>query len=146
MEDLLDLNVDLTQTDNSFPVLADNQCQVMVQSAEVIDNKDKTGKNLLVIVKTTQEYPSSEGVSINPGYQLRSYFPLQNTDNEAFDFKKNLAGLVDALFKPASDADRPIFNNELIGMMAGREALATVKVGEYQGSPSNELKRLTAIG
>ena len=68
MSDILDLNIDVTGVDTSFPVLAENQCEVRCDSAEIIPNKAGTGHNLLVIVKTTKDYPSASGGTVNSGY------------------------------------------------------------------------------
>jgi len=103
--DPLGLNIDLNEVDTSMPVLTEGLYILNIDKIEVVENKDKTGNNLLVMYKTVAPATSIKGQAegktedIRPGYPLRQYMPLQNNPDkpDARDFTENLAVLQDAV-------------------------------------------------
>jgi len=144
--EILDLELDLTDVDTSFPTLQENTVLVRVINAEIVptkkDNEDGSKKNLMMTYATVTENPSTSGDVIAPGYPLKEWYPLQQSDNpNAPDYKVGLAKLLEALF-----GERPQFNQATIDMMGGKEALALVKVRETEEfGKQNDVKRLIQI-
>ena len=95
-----------------------------------MENKKKNGHNMLVKFKLAQDGQSTDGAPIKSGYPLRKYYPLQQSENEnAPDFRRDIAILFDAAFKVGEDkSQRPDVNMETIASLSGREVIASVKV------------------
>jgi hypothetical protein len=97
--DPLNLDVNLDDVDTSRPVLPKATYSMVVHKVEVSENKAKSGRNLIVDFATTQPHQSTKDVNINPGFTVRSYYPLQASEKhpESDLWKQQLARLQDAV-------------------------------------------------
>ena len=103
--DPLGLNLDLNDVDNTMPILVEGLYILTVDKVELVENKDKTGNNLLVIFKTASDATSLKGQAegkendIKAGFQLRQYMAMQDNPNkpEARSYKENLATFQDSV-------------------------------------------------
>lgn len=140
-EEILDLNIDLSNVDTSFPCLAAGVYPVTVSGAEVVSNKAGTGHNLAMKYALAQEGTDLNGMPVQSGFPLKEWYPLQQSENpNAPDFKRGLA----LLFKAASMEGESL-TKETLAKLIGVDLLAKVKVGEFDGSPTNEIASVRAI-
>lgn len=148
--DPLGLNIDLNETDTSMPVLVEGLYIVNIDSITVVENKDKTGNNLLVIYKTASEATSLGGQAegkvndIAAGFPIRQYMPLQTNPNkpDAPDFKKNLAVLQDAVTGSKQGNRGPFLPSTYIG----RQVAVRLKVQDDPDyGKGNSVSRVSAI-
>ena len=147
----LNLNINLAGVDTSRPVVADGTDTPMtVVEVSVDENRAKTGHNLVVVFATTQPVQSTKGKTINPGYRLTKYYPLQASpkqvesgmgDRPAID----LAMLVDALFG-TDMTNRPNLDAEVIRQMTGKTARVILKIRESEEfGEQNEITRVLPL-
>ena len=125
----LNLNVQLSGVDTSMPRLASGNYPLRIVKHEVVESKKVAGNNnLLMHFETTQPAESTRGDVIQPGYKLRRYYPLQQSETEgAPAFERDLAVLIDAAY--GTDAsNRPNLSDETVLGMYGKEVLGSVKV------------------
>lgn len=115
--DALGLNLNLSGVDTSMPVLEAGHYICRVAEVDVKENKAGTGRNLLCIYETQGPATSVQGretgktEDIKPGYKLRAYMPLQQSDNpDAPDFRKGLAQFQDAVERSTMENRSPQFN------------------------------------
>lgn len=150
VNDPLGLNLNLNEVDTSMPVLVEGAYILTIDKVEVVENKDKTGNNLLVIFKTAADATSVKGQAegkehdIKAGYPLRQYMPLQpNPDKpDARDFKENLAILQDAVEGSTKNNRGPFMPHTYIG----RQVLARVKVKDDPDyGLQNNISRLSTV-
>ena len=123
-------NIDLTNVDTEMPVLCDGTYNFEIKEFEVAENKKKTGHNLCVkfalmtpgdSVKARERGESND---ISPGFQVRKYYPLQQSDNEnAPDFRRDLAVLQEAALGAKGE-----LNNETLEQLRGKQVAIKVKV------------------
>lgn len=148
--DPLGLNVDLTDVDTSMPVLVEGLYIVNIDKLEVVENKDKTGNNLLVIYKTAAPATSIKGQAegkendVNAGWPLRQYMPLQNNPDkpDARDYKENLAVLQDAV-EGSSKGNRGPFRPSTY---VGKQVAVRVKIQDDPNyGKQNSIARVTAV-
>lgn len=109
--DPLGLGLDLSGVDTSRPALPEGMYVLEVKEVKREPNKAQTGFNLVVVFVTTSESPDVTGEkTINPGFPIRKYYGLQQSDNaKAPDFKADLARLQDAV-EGTEQGNRPPFN------------------------------------
>lgn len=122
MSNPFNFDVDLKKVDTTPPRLPAGLIPVQVSKSEIKQNKREDGYNWVVTFSTTEPLQDSKGErTINPGYPLTAYLPLQPSDNpKAPDFREGLAKLIDAAFGTSME-DRPTFNEELVGAIVGQE-------------------------
>lgn len=120
--DPLGLNIDLKGVDTSMPTLVDGMYILNIDSIAVVENKEKTGNNLLVIFKTAAPATSEKAAAagrendIAAGFPLRQYYPLQeNQSKPDFDYTKNLAVLQDAVTGSTKDTRGKFMPSTYIG-------------------------------
>jgi len=145
---MLNLNVQLADVDTSMPRLASGDQAIRIDSLEVVESKKTPGNfNLMTIFSTTEPAASTRGDVINPGYKLRRYYPLQQSETEgAPDFKRDLAVLIDAAMG-TNQSDRPELNDETARLLIGRVVSARIKVSEDEVyGESNDIGMLKYIG
>jgi len=147
MTEPLELNIDLTQTDTSFPTLMEGQVPVRCTKAEIVESKQTPGYfGIACAFQTTAEAQTIKGEVQAAGFPLRTWDAVVQSDNpNALDYKQGIAKLTDALLGITDPDERPEFNSELIATFPGKECLANIKVGEFNGSASNEIKSLVRI-
>lgn len=148
--DPLGLNLDLNDVDTSMPVISEGLYVLTVDKIEIVENKSKTGNNLLVIYKTTGPTTSLKGqlegkeLDIAAGFQLRQYMPLQqNPDKpDARDYTENLANLQDAVTGSKKGTRGKFMPSTYIG----RQVAAKVKVQDDPDyGKGNSIARLSAV-
>jgi hypothetical protein len=141
---MLDLNIDLTDVSTTMPVLSSGLYNMVISDMEVQENKKKTGNNLVVTFKTTtaetsvQAMEKGEADDLKPGYPVKKWYPLQQSDNEnAPDFRRDLAAL-----QEAAVGSKGLFDMDQI-----RGKAVAVKIGvsdSEQYGLSNDVNRVTA--
>lgn len=146
----LDLNINLSEVDTSMPRLALGDYILRVKEAKVAESSNTPGNNNLVVVfETTEEATGLNGETISPGFQLTNWYPLQQSEKEnAPDYRKNIAILLDAVFKVKDPEDRPALTNDLLPQFIGEEVVAKVKLRgseDDQYGIQNQIGRLTAL-
>lgn len=148
--DPLGLNLDLTDVDNSMPVLVEGLYILNIDKIEVVENKDKTGNNLLVMFKTAAPATSLKGqangqeLDVPAGFPLRQYMPLQNNPNkpESRDFRENLATFQDAV-TGSTKGNREKF---MPSTYVGQQVAARVKVQDDPDyGKQNNIARLSQV-
>lgn len=147
MNDPLDLNIDLDGVKTGMPRLQAGDYLCAVKTAEILANKAGTGHNLLVVFKTLEEAVSQDGDSLGAGMEVRKYYPLQQSANEnAPDFRRDLAVLYDAAFKIEDENDRPPINKETIASLVQEEVLVKVSFEhDDQYGAQNTVRRVLAV-
>jgi hypothetical protein len=127
---LANLNIDTNDVDTSMPCILDKKVGATITEATIEQNKRGNGFNLVVKFSTSTVAEGSAG-PINPGYPLRKYYPLQQSENpKAPDFRRDIALLIDAVFQPESPASRPPLNTETVNDMIGKEVILKLKIEE----------------
>lgn len=137
------LNLDLNNVDTTPDRLQKGKVKVAVKEASFVESKNKPGNyNLALVFTTVLPEVSSKGGTINPGYQLRSYLPVQQSENEkAPDFKVALAKVLDAVL-----GERPQLNEETLKSFIGRELYLKVNLKEDDTYGwTNEVKDFEAV-
>lgn len=125
--DPLGLGLDLSGVDTSRPALEEGLYVLAVKDVKKEPSKKTPGNhNLLVVFETTSDATDVTGEkTISPGYQIRKYYPLQqSTNDKAPDYKADLARLQDAV-EGTEQGNRPPFNPF---NYVGRQVLAKLKV------------------
>ena len=114
----LDLNIDLTGTDTAMPCLSDGLYNMTIKSLDKVENKAKTGFNLVAVFVTTTPATSVNAIGrgdsndISAGFPVRKWYPLQQSENpNAPDFKRDLAVLQEACLGATGKFDV----NQLVG-------------------------------
>lgn len=144
-EEPLDLDVDLGQVDTSMPVFPAGLYDLRVHDMTRERNKEDSGWNLVVIFCTTEDHctmQKPDGPPVKTGFALKRYFPLQAKSDAADpeQYKKGLAELLDAALGTSLEAgDRPKFSK---GLLLNKIVRATLKVGSFEGRPTNEIGML----
>jgi hypothetical protein len=141
------LNLDLSGVDTT-PDRLNNKAKVIVQITEAaIEESKKTpgNHNLKVVFATVNDEASQRGGTLKAGYQLRTYMPLQQSQNpDAPDFKVGLARLLDAVFN--TPEARPNLNGETLLAMKDRLVQVTVKLEESEDfGLSNSVSRIDPV-
>ena len=148
MNDPLSLNVQLAGVDTRMPILPETEYLFQFAKAQVVPNKDETGRNLEVTFNLAQEATSTTGKAIAPGFPIKSYYPLQASEKSKSPefFREQLAGLIDAVFgrDPEDHANRPDLTGELVQQMLGRNVIAKVVIDNFNDRESNKISRLRA--
>ena len=148
--DPLGLNLDLNDVDTSMPVLVEGLYILTVDKIEIVENKDRTGNNLLVIFKTASDATSLKGQAegkehdIKAGFQLRQYMAMQDNPNkpDARSFKENLATFQDAVTGSKKGNRGPFLPSTYIG----RQVAARIKVKDDPDyGMQNNIARLTTV-
>lgn len=124
--DPLGLGLDLSGVDTSRPALPEGMYVLGVKDVKREANKAQTGFNLVILFETTSDSTDVTGdKNIAPGFIVRKYYPLQQSDNaKAPDFKADLARLQDAI-EGTEQGNRPPFNPF---NYVGRQVMAKLKV------------------
>lgn len=145
------LNLDLKSVDTTPPRIEDGTKAILeIAKAECLGNKAGDGYNLLVEFKTTDELPNNKGTSMQPGYTLSKYYPLQQAEQKPGkgappDFKIDLTKLVLAAYDVAQ-SEAPEFNDETVSGLVGKRVSATIKLkDDPQYGPSNEVANIKAV-
>ncbi len=149
MEEPLQLDIPTQEVDTAMPRLIDGDYPCRVDKQEIVPSKQGEGKhNLLVIFKTTVPAESQKGDSVNAGYPVRKYYPLQQSENpDAPDFRRDLCLLLDAAYNVEDPANRPNITNDTLAGLMGKEVLVKVKlVDDEEYGWSNEVRGVNAIG
>ena len=148
--DPLGLNIDLAGVDTSMPVLVEGSYILTVDSIAVVENKDKTGNNLLVIFKTAAPATSLKGQAsgkaddIAAGFPLRQYMPLQNNPDkpDARDYRESLATFQDAVTGTNKDTRGKFMPSSYINQMV----MARIKVKDDPDyGMQNNIARLSTV-
>lgn len=127
--DPLSFDIEMTEVDTSMPRLPKGEYLFGIKSGEIKENKEQTGHNLLVIFELRNAATGLNGEPISAGYQIRRYYPLQQSQKEnAPDFRRDIAVLLDAAYKVKDAKDRPKLNNETIAGLAQRNVVLSIKV------------------
>lgn len=150
MNDPLGINIDITNTDTTRPIIPDRTETVLVcKEVKVEPNKAGTGRNLVVTFQTAEPLVSTRGKTIAPGFMLTRWFPLQASPKQIeagmeTRYLEELATLVDAFFN-TTQGTRPVLSGEVVSQMAGRTCKAVIRVEAAQdGSEANSVGRLFA--
>lgn len=118
------MDVNVSDIDTSFPRLAANVYTLKVTSAELVDNKAGTGKNLKVQLETTENATSMQGETLSPGVKLTNNLSITPTEKYS---QNSIAKAVASLMQSAGLEGTPktLINDpsQLVGK------LVTAKVG-----------------
>lgn len=146
----LDLNLDLSSVDTSYPSLAVGKPAMTIIKLDISPWKsDPKNKSLVVQLQTTDIQPSTKGEDLPPGFKTNYRLNLQqgyNAAGEAVgDYKKDIARFLDAVF--GTDSPRPRFNQETINACIGKTVKAVVKARKdtTDGYGDTEVKYLEAV-
>lgn len=146
----LDLNVDMSDVSTAMPLIPNGTVALLgIKSFEVSPNKAGTGKNLMVQFFLEEPTTSTMGDTINRGFPLRKYYPLQQSDKEgAPDFRRDVKLLLMAVFNTDED-NCPNLTSETLSQLPGQQVVGTIKIDK--GTPeypndSNSISKLVAVG
>jgi hypothetical protein len=91
------LSTDLGSVDTSFPLLKEGLYDMAIESCDIVDNKEKTGKNIKIVLRTTADAQSVKGEPLNAGMKLTTYIGLTETEKYGKEaIARNAAGFVQA--------------------------------------------------
>lgn len=132
MDPLMSLNVDLAGHDATRPIIPPSDQPLVIADIKVDDNKDKTGKNLIVEFQTTQPITSTRGKPVQVGTKLTNYYPLQASQKQIeagtpLAFKDRIALLLDAAFN-TGESNRPNLNTDTAIALKGKVVLASISI------------------
>jgi len=146
MSDPLDLDIDLNDVPTTMPRLATGDYHCKIKEAAPKPNSKGTGHNLEVTFATQDEGTSTDGDTIRAGYEIRKWYPLQQSDNpDAPSFKRDLRVLCNAAFGADDGEELPPLR-EILPRLLGADVVARVKFKEDpQYGPSNEIGFLRAL-
>jgi hypothetical protein len=145
--DPLGLNINLQEVDTSRPVLLAGEYIFEIDEMSVVDKKDDPSKkNLMAVLKLVSDGEDLDGKPIKPGYQLRKYMPLQQSDKEnAPDFRRDLviftchAFGIDASQKNAHNRPTSV---PPLNEFHGRRLKLVLTVKDDDTGKSNEIKAI----
>jgi len=147
--DPLGLGISLREVDTSRPVLKDGKYRFTIKEVSRVPSAKTPGNfNLLAIISLAQQGETPDGLTIQPGFQLRRYMPLQQSPTDgAPDFKVDITRFICASFglDPVADKERipercPSFDNFI-----GREIMATVKVTDDDTGKQNDIRGFSKV-
>ena len=128
----MNLSVDIAGHDATYPLIPPGDYPFTIKSLAVEDNKDKTGRNLVVEFATAQPLTSTRGKPIAVGQTLRNYYPLQPSP-EAIEkgtpnkWKDRICLLIDAALS-TNENNRPNLNPEVAAALIGKTLLGSVAI------------------
>jgi hypothetical protein len=104
------LGADLSGVSTAMPVLEPNTYDFTVAKMEIVDNKAKTGKVLVVnLTLATAAVAFETHKTINPGFPLIHRVGLAETDKYTTeDIQRNLASLKEAILGDKSGSFLPL--------------------------------------
>lgn len=149
--DPLDFSIDTEDVSTKMPLLPKSEYLLSVKEAQAVQGKDfnpaEPKYNLMVIFTLAEPATSTTGDTVNPGYQLRRYYPLQQSPKEgAPDFRRDIVALIDAAFKIKEPSDRPKITPDTFHRMIGQQVIGVVKITESeQYGEQNELSSVKAL-
>lgn len=110
--------LDLTNVETNRPLMPEGTTRMVLKGFKTEENKAKSGKNLLVILETTQALTATNGKPLSPGWRHTERISLVQT--EKYDPKENLARLQECFL----GVKGPFKSSELIN----REGEVKVKI------------------
>ena len=116
-------DVDLTNTDTSFPLLEPGMYKFSVVKVEAVENKKKTGDNIKIELKLEQTAKSTKGEEIQAGFPIFDTISMVKT--EKYDPKRKLAQFQEVALGakgPFAPLDRYL----------GKEVYAKIKVEDSE--------------
>jgi hypothetical protein len=144
--DPLNLNINTNEVSTSFPVLPAGSYVFEVKQASAEAAKQPGNYNLVVGFALAQEAVLADGNTVNPGFPLTRWYPLQQSENpKAPPFMRDICVLLDAAFGTTQD-NRPPLNNETLAALTGRQVRASIIVkNDPTYGMTNEIGRLSAV-
>lgn len=136
------LNLNLNGVDTTPDRLQKGKYVMEIKEAAFVESKNVSGNwNLLVVFSTVQEETSQKGTTLQPGMQVRTYMPCQQSENpKAPDFRVQLAKFLDGVYNTPDarpDLQQAVASGELVGKKV--EVSVNFKEDESFG-PSNEVR------
>lgn len=148
MNDPLNIAIPLGGVDTSLPVMKEQDVEVQCSESTIDKNKDGTGLNWNLTLKTTVPVQATDDREIKANFPVFFTCALQaredSKDVEAF--KRMLGGSIDALFGTSKE-NRPDFTHALAQSAVGKTCIATVYPDEYpkgSGQFNTKVRRLKA--
>jgi hypothetical protein len=147
MNDPLSFEINMTEVNTDMPRLPKGEYLFGIKEATVAPNKEQTGHNLMVIFELRQPATSHTGDPINAGYPVRKYYPLQQSQKEnAPDFRRDIAILLDAAYGVKNPADRPKLNTETIAGLAQRNVVLVLNLKDDENyGLQNEIRSVKPV-
>lgn len=147
--DPLGLNVDLREIDTNRPVIKDGKYLFTIKELSKVEKKDDSSKhNLKIVLALAQAATTPDGDTIMPGYTLRRYLPLQQSETEgASDFRRDLVLFLCAAFN-IDPKDKTSIPSQYppLEMFINRQLQATVKVKDDDTGKSNDVGYFDRVG
>jgi len=135
---MLDLNIDLTNVDTSYPAAAIGEHHMRVTKVDRSEWAKSPGNYSLVVSFTNVEpLMATSGREIAPNGFIANYrLALQQSDNErAPDFKLDLAKLVESAY-----GEKRVLNSENMMGLVGKEMLVVFKAARDTTYGETEIK------
>lgn len=147
MQDPLSFEIEMNEVSTDMPRFKKGEYLFGIKEGSVIPNKEQTGHNLLVIFESRNPEVSHTGDTINPGYTVRKYYPLQQSPKEgAPDYRRDIAILLDAAFNVKTPAERPKLNTETIAGLAQRNVVLSLSLkDDDQYGLQNEIRSIKSV-
>ncbi len=137
------LNLKLNDTDLTRDVLPKGDYVFVVSDAEFSESKKTPGNwNLHLTLKLASDETSQRGKFISKGYQVQTWMPLQQSENEkAPDFKVGLVKCLMAVFGVTEVAEVPDLTEELLPEFKNREVIVSLNMEDNEEfGASNSVK------
>lgn len=148
MTDPLNISVPLAGLETGLPVIPEADYEVQCTKSTVEPNKSQEGFNWNLELALTSAVKAVDGREVKPDFPVFMTLALQpapeSKDPDAF--RRNLGGVVDALFGSTKD-NRPDFGRELVDGAVGKKCIAHIYNEEYpkgSGQVFNKVRRLKA--
>lgn len=103
------MNMDLSSVQTSFPLVNPGIYPVRVAAISMVDNKEKTGKNIKIEFQITEAavgVADGQPCEIKPGYPL--HFNISLVQTEKYDPRQKLAQLMECFLGTKNAAIMPL--------------------------------------
>lgn len=148
---LVALNINLAGHDATYPIAPPMDYPLQIKGLAVEENKDKTGKNLVLEFVSINPGTSTRGKAMAPGdLKLKKWYPLQASEKQIAEgkhdsWKNGLCNLIDAVFG-TSETDRPDLTPEIAAQIPGKVVLGSVTIeNDPQFGEQNRLGKIVHL-
>ena len=144
------LNIDLTQTDTSFPALAVGDYRTEIKKTEFKESTKTPGLwQFIVTVALLEPATDVKGKTVNPGFELNARLTLPGgpgvpPEHEEMRMKQ-LATFIDAVFNNEDQATRPAFDEATINALPTKQVIIVVKKNKDTDYGETDIKSFKPV-
>lgn len=144
------LNIDLSQTDTSFPALAVGDYRTEIKKTDLKESQKTPGMwQFLVTVALLEPATDTKGKTVEPGFSLNARLTLPGAPGAQPEHEemrmKQLATFLDAAFNNEDMASRPAFNEATINALPGKQIIIVVKKNKDTDFGETDIKSFKPV-